>query len=352
MRCSVRPASSAPSGSRSSSTSQRCCHINRCREVRRVAILTNAGGPGSWPPMRAKPTGWSFRRSARPHAPSCVRFCQRRRPSPIPWTCSPPLPPITIDALSRRFCATTKSTASSRSSYLRLVTEPADVACAIAEGARRTPGKPVLGVFMRAEGAPGTLSPIPSYAFPESAALALARVTAYGRWLAKPVDPPAVVDRVDRDQIRQVIEQVLARGGGWSTPEETTFLLAAAGIESAAGRTVTNVDAAVQAAAAIGYPVALKALGPTLLHKTERRAVCLNVGDAAGVRIAFADFFERLGGELGRRSCPAHAAAGRGDDCRRGSESSVWAARRVRNRGRTRRCPGGHRISPAPPERL
>ena len=179
-----------------------------------------------------------------------------------------------------------------------LVTEPADVASAIAEGARGIQGKPVLGVFMRAEGAPVALSPIPAYAFPESAALALARVTSYGRWLAKPLDPPAVVDRVDRDQIRGVVDQVLARGGGWSTSEETTALLAAAGIESAAGRTVTGVDAAIQAAAAIGYPVALKALGPTLLHKTERRAVCLNVGDAAGVRTAYADFSERLGSDM------------------------------------------------------
>ena len=35
-----------------------------------------------------------------------------------------------------------------------------------------------------------------------------------------------------------------------------------------------------------------------MLHKTERRAVCLNVGDAAGVRTAYADFSERLGGDM------------------------------------------------------
>ena len=46
----------------------------------------------------------------------------------------------------------------------------------------------------------------------------------------------------------------------------------------------------VQAAAAIGYPVALKALGPALLHKTERRAVCLNLASATDVGAAFEDF--------------------------------------------------------------
>jgi acyl-CoA synthetase (NDP forming) len=63
-----------------------------------------------------------------------------------------------------------------------LVTEPDDVAAAIAAAVKDIQDKPVVGVFMRAEGAPASLAPIPSYAFPESAALALARVTAYGQW--------------------------------------------------------------------------------------------------------------------------------------------------------------------------
>ena len=264
----------------------------------RVAILTNAGGPGILAADACEANGLELptlgeatRAELRSFLPAAAAVA-----NPVDMLASAP-----ADHYRRALATILRDDEVDSVITIfipPLVTEPADVACAIAEGARGTPGKPVLGVFMRAEGAPGALSPIPSYAFPESAALALARVTAYGRWLAKPVDPPAVVDRVDRDQIRQVIEQVLARGGGWSTPEETTVLLAAAGIESAAGRTVTNVDAAVQAAAAIGYPVALKALGPTLLHKTERRAVCLNVGDAAGVQAAYADFSERLGGDM------------------------------------------------------
>ena len=75
-------------------------------------------------------------------------------------------------------------------------------------------------------------------------------------------------------------------------------MLAAAGIESAASRVATNVDGALRAAAVVGYPVALKALGPALLHKTERRAVCLNVGDGPGVRIAYDDFANRFGSEM------------------------------------------------------
>jgi acyl-CoA synthetase (NDP forming) len=179
-----------------------------------------------------------------------------------------------------------------------LVTDPAEVAQAMAESARSGRGKPVLGVFMRADGAPAALSPIPSYAFPESAALALARVTQYGRWRARPAEAPPNPDRFDRAQIRAVVEGVLRRGGGWTTPDEATALLAAAGIDCAIGRVAMGLEDALEAASAIGYPVALKALGPTLLHKTERRAVALNIAHPEDLRAAYADFASRFAGEM------------------------------------------------------
>jgi acyl-CoA synthetase (NDP forming) len=75
-------------------------------------------------------------------------------------------------------------------------------------------------------------------------------------------------------------------------------MLSAAGIESAASRVATTVEGAMQAASAIGYPVALKALGPTLLHKTERRAVALGLADAHAVRAAHEDFTTRFGQDM------------------------------------------------------
>ena len=179
-----------------------------------------------------------------------------------------------------------------------LVTEPDEVATAIAEGARGVTGKPVVGVFMRAGGAPAALAPIPSYAFPESAALALARVTKYGQWLAKPLESPPVLANFAHHEIRRIVEGVLRRGGGWATPDEAKALLSAAGIDSAASRVATTRDAAVRAASTIGYPLALKALGPTLLHKTERRAVHLRVLHEAALRLAYADFERRFGNEM------------------------------------------------------
>ena len=179
-----------------------------------------------------------------------------------------------------------------------LVTNPSEVAGAIAAAARGVTGKPVLGVFMRAEGAPAALAPIPAYAFPEPAALALARVTAYGQWRARPIDPPAAIEAFDRERVRQIVDGILGRGGGWATPAEAEGLLSAAGIPTAASRTAGTLEDVVRAARDIGYPVALKALGATLLHKTERRAVTLNLATEAELRAAYADFAARLGGEM------------------------------------------------------
>ena len=62
--------------------------------------------------------------------------------------------------------------------------------------------------------------------------------------------------------------------------------------------TATTCDEALQSAASIGYPVVLKALGPALLHKTERQAVALNLANATDVRAAFEDFTRRLGADM------------------------------------------------------
>ena len=179
-----------------------------------------------------------------------------------------------------------------------LVTAPEPVAAAILGAAARTGGKPVLAVMMGAEGAPQLLSPLPSYAFPESAAIALARAAAYAEWRRKPEGAAPVFGDIDRDEARRPIEAALARGGGWLTADELNALLAAIGIDHEPVRGIATTEDAVRVAASLGFPVALKALGPTLLHKTERQAVVLDIGDSRGVRTAAADLISRLGAEL------------------------------------------------------
>ena len=264
----------------------------------RVAILTNAGGPGILAADACEANGLELtslsertRAMLRTFLPAAASVG-----NPVDMLASAP-----AEHYSRALAAILEDEQVDSVIAIfipPLVTDPGEVAQAIAESARSVHGKPVLGVFMRADGAPAALSPIPSYAFPESAALALARVTQYGRWRAKPVEALPDLCRFDRAQIRAVVDAILGRGGGWSTADEAATLLAAAGIDCAIGRVATGLEEALAAALAIGYPVALKALGPTLLHKTERRAVTLNVAHSQDLRTAYADFVDRFADEM------------------------------------------------------
>jgi acyl-CoA synthetase (NDP forming) len=264
----------------------------------RVAVLTNAGGPGILAADACEAQGLQL--------PSLSDATRTELRSFLPPAASVANP---VDMLAsapaehyRRALASIlrdESVDSVITIFIPpLVTDPQAVAAAVAAAAAGTPGKPVLGVFMLSEGAPAALAPIPSYAFPESAALALARVTAYGQWRATPPVPAPTLERFDRDAIRRIVERVLHRGAGWALPGEVEALLTAAGIECAESKVVSDADAAVRAATQLTFPVAVKALGPTLLHKTERQAVALNLPDEAGVRAAYDDFAARFGADM------------------------------------------------------
>ena len=70
------------------------------------------------------------------------------------------------------------------------------------------------------------------------------------------------------------------------------------GIPSIPTVTVADESAAVSAADRVGYPVALKAVGP--VHKTESGGVALDLSDAAAVSAAWRAMRARLGAEMTR----------------------------------------------------
>ncbi|HEY7475931.1 MAG TPA: GNAT family N-acetyltransferase [Vicinamibacterales bacterium] len=176
-----------------------------------------------------------------------------------------------------------------------LVTKGEDVAAAIKRVAAARPGKPVLAIFMSAQSAGPILEPIPCFSFPESAAVALARATAHGDWRRQPEVAPPAFDDIDGDAARAIVDRLLETGGGWLSPDDGQALLAAVRIPAASSRTASNEDAAVEAAERIGYPIVLKAIGPAILHKTEIGGVRLGLTTAGDVRQAWRDLAGRLG---------------------------------------------------------
>ena len=139
---------------------------------------------------------------------------------------------------------------------------------------------------------------MPCYAFPEPAAIALARVAAYGEWRQRPPgEIPAFAD-VQVGLARAIVEAALRRGGGWLTAVEANALISAAGIATPRSHLATSVDEAVEVAMKLGLPVALKAVGAALLHKTEHRALRLNLETKAAVRAAACELTKALGDRM------------------------------------------------------
>ena len=72
-------------------------------------------------------------------------------------------------------------------------------------------------------------------------------------------------------------------------------LIVAAGVPVIQGASCSNEESAVAAAAKIGYPVVAKAVGRTIVHKSDHGGVRLGLADEAGVRAAFHDMTSRFG---------------------------------------------------------
>jgi acetyl coenzyme A synthetase (ADP forming)-like protein len=185
-----------------------------------------------------------------------------------------------------------------------LLTTPAEVARAIRDGiADVETNLPVLAVFMSAEGAPPDLSSadltIPAYAFPEDAARALARVAAYGVWRSTPPGEVPSFAGLRSEEAASVIATALSLRRNWLEAADATRLLDCYGLAMPKAEVVRTPAEAAQAAARMGGEVALKAVAPTLLHKSDVGAVAVGLAsdvEQAGERMA--ERVQRAGHEL------------------------------------------------------
>ena len=193
-----------------------------------------------------------------------------------------------------------------------IVTRPLDVAAAIGRGNEaakaeaRAAGaavKPVLSCFMGSHGVPEGLRSlqaghIPSYPFPESAAIALARAVRYGRWRESPQGVVRQFEDIDRKAAAGALATATgARDGGggtWLEPAAVRELLAAYGIAMPESAIATSADQTAEAAQRIGFPVAIKLVSDTITHKSDVGGVVLDVRDADAARGAWEAIAARL----------------------------------------------------------
>jgi len=87
----------------------------------------------------------------------------------------------------------------------------------------------------------------------------------------------------------KVIAEAIKRGANNLSEFESKQVLAAYGIPVTIEKTAKSLEQAQSIASEIGYPVALKASGPNLLHKTESDVIRLNLMDANQLAQAYQD---------------------------------------------------------------
>jgi acetyl coenzyme A synthetase (ADP forming)-like protein len=176
-----------------------------------------------------------------------------------------------------------------------LVTNSEEIAAGVRAAALEIKREiPMLSVFLSSKGTPDTLKTeglsIPSYPFPEDAARALAHAVRYGIWATTPEGVVPQFTDVRTAEAKALVAGVLgsmqapdAEKSRWLLPDEVAKLLGAYGVPMATWRLAATPEEAGAAAAEIGGKVALKGVAPKLIHKTEAKAVVLNLEGAAEV---------------------------------------------------------------------
>jgi len=182
-----------------------------------------------------------------------------------------------------------------------LVTEAVEVATAISDVAQDARGVPIAAVFMTTEPPPGKLAAgrvrVPAYEFAEDAARAVALAARHGRWRATPVGTVPRFGDVAFTRAAAIIAQELGRGTDWLAPDRVGDLLECYGLPLVQTRVVADAEQAVAAAEALGGPVALKAIAAGLVHKGDAGGVVLGLDGPAAVRDAAAEIVAALAGE-------------------------------------------------------
>ncbi|MFJ9767474.1 GNAT family N-acetyltransferase [Streptomyces erythrochromogenes] len=214
-----------------------------------------------------------------------------------------------------------------------------DLADALREAVAEAPGKPVAVVHVElaelvqalsatrgpAAGAPdrttadspftpaalaadATADPdrIPSYPAAERAVKAVAEAVRYGQWRRALADSGHVPEYEDIDeagaatQLAGLLADVDAGAVLTLNDWDARELLARYGIRVLPTLPAPSADAAVRAAAVLGYPVALKTTAPHLRHRADLGGVRLDLTNEAELRRSYEELTEALGkpGEL------------------------------------------------------
>lgn len=277
----------------------------------RVAVLTNAGGPGIMALEALEADGMTLA----PIAEKTKAFLRRRllpassveNPVDILAGSGPATYALCLDALLDDDTVDAVVVITAPQDWF----EPVSLAEVVGEVGNSPLGrrKPVLaGIMGLASTSDAThvlhRRKIPNYAFPERMGSTLAAMYRRKQWLDQ-LDETAtepVRDAADRDAaeaaIESGLESVQAAGsdasvGAWLGIQQVEALLKAYGIRTPASGLAPDVDEALNLAQSVRYPVALKLAASGVTHKSDVGGVALDITTPAELRHEFDEMMDR-----------------------------------------------------------
>lgn len=266
----------------------------------RLAIVTNAGGPG----VMATDALLARRGQLAELAPQTLERLNQVLP-PF-WSHGNPVD-VLGDAPPERYAKALEIVLQDPGVDAALViltpqamTDPTGTAQAVAEVARRG-RKPILAAWMGGAAVEEGLkilnqAGIPTYRTPDQAVQAFMHLVDYGRNLDLLYQTPREIPvefAVDRAQIRQAFLPRLAQAKVLDE-RAAKELLAAYGIPVTLPELARTEEEAVALAQRLGFPVVLKVSSPDILHKTDVGGVLVEVRTEEGVRQGFRQILENV----------------------------------------------------------
>lgn len=260
----------------------------------RLAIITNAGGPG------VMATDSLLTRQGTLATLSEALLASLNAMLPSCWSHGNPID-VLGDAPPQRFADALRLTLADDSVDAALVmltpqamTDPTGAARAVGEVASHS-SKPVLAVWMGGKSVRDGVQilnafGLPTYNTPDHAVRSFMYLISYARNLETLYETPRDVPltfQVDRAAARHRFRQVVGDDPGIVSAGDSMQLLEAYGLPTTAPARARYADEAVEIADRIGYPVAIKISSPDITHKTDVGGVALNLVDGAQVKQAF-----------------------------------------------------------------
>ena len=264
----------------------------------RIAIITNAGGPG----VMATDAAVKYGLNLAQFSEETTQVFKKT----LPATANIKNPVDVIgDARADRYkAAVGASLADENVDGVGVILTPqsmtdidaiAEVVCESSHGS----GKPVYASFMGESDVASGIdrlqrNHVPHYPLPETMCSAFASAHRFKTWLQ--IDRPALnpLSDDDPDSARNILDEAVKAGKSYLPEYEASMVLGTYGFPLIESILAASADEAADRAEKIGFPVVLKIESPDVVHKFDVGGVVLNLETPEAVRTAYNTIIENV----------------------------------------------------------